>query len=62
MTLTSDHMAWQQRVSKETNITSKLMDYEQRSVASYGKYSESFREKIMIGVEKKNLEYYNLSC
>jgi hypothetical protein len=34
MTLTGDHMAWQQRVFKETNTSSKFLEQDKRSVHS----------------------------
>lgn len=39
MALTSDHMAWQQRVFKETNASSKFLDLDNKSLRSIGKYS-----------------------
>lgn len=41
MTLTSDHLAWQQRVFKETHASSKFMDLERQSIRSGGAFSKS---------------------
>jgi hypothetical protein len=40
MTLTSDHMAWQQRVFKETQQSSGLIDADNKSLRSMGRYSK----------------------
>lgn len=41
MTLTGDHLAWQQRVFKETNASSKFLDLERQTIRSTGAYSKS---------------------
>ena len=45
MTLTGDHMAWQQRVFKETNASSKFLDMEKRSIRSAGQFSKFLENK-----------------
>lgn len=46
MALTSDHMAWQQRVFKETNASSKFLDLDNKSLRSIGRYSKFLKRLI----------------
>lgn len=45
MTLTGDHMAWQQRVMKETSASNNFFEVDKRSIRSKGGYSK-FRTNI----------------
>lgn len=53
MTLTSDHLAWQQRVFKETHASSKFMDLERQSIRSGGAFSKSNLLFITAGISIK---------
>lgn len=47
MTLTGDHLAWQQRVFKETNASSKFLDQEKHTIRSTGKFSKQIYNLVV---------------
>ena len=40
MTLTGDHLAWQQRVFKETSASNQFIDADKQSIRSVGPFSK----------------------
>lgn len=46
MTLTGDHMAWQQRVMKETNTSNNFMDIDRQSLRSAGPFSKLVKTNV----------------
>jgi len=48
MTLTADHLAWQQRVFKETNAGSKFLDLERHTIRSTSNFCKYFNFKFWI--------------
>lgn len=46
MAMTGDHLAWQQRVFKETQASSKFLDAEKQSIRSGGPFSKDILIRI----------------
>ena len=65
MTLTGDHLAWQQRVFKETNATNKFIELGNRSVKSIGRYSMFIYENHIVFIkisDSRNIILLFINC